>query len=287
MFIVAAPGWCDKVAISGGFKVQMKANWGAMVLAPVAFAMAWPFSAAAFQSGSGSGKAAKAAPAKAPQLGDSKINPKDGLKYLWIPPGKFIEGCSPGDSDCYEDELPQRNITLTKGFWLGDTEVPQSAFVKIMKRNPSWSKGPNLPAEEIQWEVADIYCRRIGGRLPTEAEWEYAARAGTTQPRYGDLDKIGWFYENAGLMSHPVGQKEPNAFGLHDMLGNVLEWTHTWYTVQLSQETTDPKGPSYGEFKSLKGGSWWDYAPLVRASFRSRIEPDHTDRNIGFRCVSP
>jgi formylglycine-generating enzyme required for sulfatase activity len=263
--------------------MRRAARWGGVVLASVALATTFPFAAAAFQAAASKSKQ----PAHAPQLGDSKINPKDGLKYLWIPPGKFTEGCSTGDNDCYEDELPQRNITLTKGFWLGDTEVTQAAFQKIMRKNPSWFKGPTLPVEEIQWDDADRYCRAIGGRLPSEAEWEYAARAGTTGPLYGDLDKIAWYYGNSNLTSHPVGLKEPNAFGLHDMLGNVLEWTYTWYTVQLSQETTDPKGPRDAEFKSLKGGSWWDYPPLVRSSFRSRIEPEHTDRNIGFRCVSP
>ena len=263
--------------------MRRAANRGLVVFASVAFATTLPFAARAFQAGASKSKQ----PAHAPQLGDSKINPKDGLKYLWIPPGKFTEGCSTGDNDCYEDELPQRNITLTKGFWLGDTEVTQAASQKIMRKNPSWFKGPTLPVEEILWDDADRYCRAIGGRLPTEAEWEYAARAGTTEPRYGDLDKVAWHYGNSNLTSHPVGLKEPNAFGLHDMLGNVLEWTHTWYTVQLSQETTDPQGPRDAEFKSLKGGSWWDYPPLVRSSFRSRIEPEHTDRNIGFRCVSP
>lgn len=264
----------------------------------LAMAAMLPLSVFAFQSGTApQGKTAakaasgakKAAPAAPPKLGDSKINPKDGLKYLWIPPGKFKAGCSEGDTDCYEDEFPVREITISKGFWLGDTEVTQAAFHKVFPRakNASWFKGPDLPVDEVYWEDADAYCRAIGGRLPTEWEWEYAARAGSTRPRYGDLDKVAWYFDNAGLVSHPVGQKEPNAFGLHDMLGNVLEWTHTWYTVQLSQETTDPKGPVAAEFKSLKGGSWWDYAPLVRSSYRSRIEPEHTDRNIGFRCVSP
>jgi formylglycine-generating enzyme required for sulfatase activity len=268
--------------------MKRAANRGLVVVALGAFATTLPSNLGAFQ-GSGTSKGAAAKTSSAPKPGDSKVNPKDGLKYLWIPAGKFTEGCSPGDNQCYEDEFPDRKITLTKGFWLGDTEVTQAAYQKIMGKNPSWFKGANLPAEEMTWDDADGYCSAIGGRLPTEAEWEYAARAGTTEPRYGDLDKVAWYYGNAGLKSHPVGLKEPNAFGLHDMLGNVLEWTHTWYTVQLSQETTDPQGPgeyTFAEFKSLKGGSWWDVPKLVRSSFRSRIEPEHTDRNIGFRCVS-
>src|ERR1700722_8102528 len=106
--------------------MKRAANRGLLALASVAFVATMPSHVAAFQP---AGKAAHA-----PQLGDSKINPKDGLKYLWIPPGKYTEGCSTGDNDCYEDEVPQRKITLTKGFWLGDTEVTQAAFQKIMRK---------------------------------------------------------------------------------------------------------------------------------------------------------
>jgi formylglycine-generating enzyme required for sulfatase activity len=214
------------------------------------------------------------------------VNPKDGLRYRWIPPGKFTSGCSPGDHDCYADEFPNRKITLTRGFWLAETEVTQAAYERITGDNPSVFEGPDLPVEMVTWNEADAYCREIGGRLPTEAEWEYAARAGTTGPRYGNLDDIAWYWKNSKFSTHPVGQKKPNAFGLYDMLGNVVEWTHTWYTVQISQENINPAGPGMAEFKSLKGGGWWDDPDLVRASYRARIEPGDTDFNIGFRCVS-
>lgn len=220
------------------------------------------------------------------KVGESKVNPMDGLRYKWIPPGSFVSGCSAGDEDCYEDEFPNRKIILTRGFWLGETEVTQAAYQKITGDNPSVFQGDNLPVEMVTWDDADYYCRTIGGRLPTEAEWEYAARAGTTGPRYGKLDDIAWYWKNSDFSTHPVGQKKPNAFGLYDMLGNVVEWTHTWYTIQISQENINPTGPSEAEFKSLKGGGWWDNPDLVRASYRARIEPGDTDFNIGFRCVS-
>jgi formylglycine-generating enzyme len=228
---------------------------------------------------------AKATPKSDPKPGDIKINPKDGLKYVWIPPGTVVTGCSPGDDDCYEDEYPTRKTILTHGFWLGQTEVPQKAYEKINQDNPSIFQGPDLPVEMVTWNDADYYCTQIGGRLPSEAEWEYAARAGTTGSRYGNLDEIAWYYNNSHLSTHPVGQKKPNAFGLYDMLGNVVEWTYTWYTVQISQENINPTGPKLAEFKSLKGGGWWDEPDLVRASYRSRIEPGDTDYNIGFRCA--
>jgi len=236
----------------------------------------------AFQSSASKATASKAAPKPA----DVRVNPKDGLKYVWIPPGNVTTGCSPGDNDCYEDEYPSRKVTLSRGFWLSQTEVTQAAFEKVMEYNPSVFEGATLPVEMVTWNEADEYCRAIGGRLPSEAEWEYAARAGTTSARYGNLDEIAWYWQNSDFSTHPVAKKKPNAFGLYDMLGNVVEWTYTWYWVQLNQENINPTGPSIGEFKSLKGGGWWDDPDLVRASYRARIEPGDTDFNIGFRCVS-
>ena len=217
--------------------------------------------------------------------GDSKINPQDGLTYLWIPPGNFTSGCSPGDNECFPDEYPPRKVTLTRGFWLGKTEVTQAAFEHLMGYNPSVFEGPDLPVEYVSWVEADQYCRAIGGRLPSEAEWEYAARGGTAGGRYGNLDEIAWYWGNS-RSTHPVGQKKPNAFGLYDMLGNVVEWTYTFYWVQLNQENINPTGPSTAEYKSLRGGGWWDDAPLIRASYRRHFETGDFDYNIGFRCAA-
>ena len=221
-----------------------------------------------------------------PKPGDAKVNSKDGQRYLWIPPGKVTTGCSPGDKECYGDEYPSRDITLTRGFWLAETEVTQAAYEEIMGENPSYFDGPDLPVEYVSWENADAYCRRIGGRLPSEAEWEFAARAGTTGSRYGNLDEIAWYWNNSNFSTHPVKQKKPNAFGLYDMLGNVVEWTQTWYTVQISQENINPTGPSSAEYRALRGGGWWDDPDLIRVSYRRHFEPGDFDFNIGFRCVS-
>ena len=144
--------------------------WVALGL--IAAAMA-PKGVWAFQKASGS--------AGSPKLGDSKVNPKDGLTYLWIPPGSYIDGCSPKDTDCFPDETPNRKTTLTRGFWLSRTEVTQAAFEHVMGYNPSIFQGSDLPVEYVSWVEADEYCGAIGGRLPSEAEWEYAARAGTTE----------------------------------------------------------------------------------------------------------
>ena len=220
-----------------------------------------------------------------PQPGDAKTNPKDGLRYLWIPPGSFTQGCSADDRECYGDEKPARRVTLTKGFWLGETEVTQSAYQRVTGKNPSNFKGPNLPVEQVTWTNASAYCRAIGGRLATEAEWEFAARGGSAQSRYDDVGEIAWYGANSKSTTHPVAQKKPNDYGLYDMLGNVVEWTNDWHTAAISRENIDPKGPGQGEFKVLRGGGWFDDSSVIRASYRSRIEVEDFDYNIGFRCV--
>ena len=257
--------------------IHLVAKRGLLALVAILFATTLPSGVNAFQNPS-------------PQHGDAKTNApktnsKDGLRYLWIPPGKFIMGCSDGDAECYGDEKPALRVTLTKGFWLGETEVTQAAYQRVTGKNPSNFKGPSLPVEQVPWTAANAYCRAIGGRLPTEAEWEYAARGGTAGSRYGDVGQIAWYAGNSKNTTHPVGQKQPNGYGLHDMLGNVVEWTNDWHSSAISKEAIDPKGPGAGEFKVLRGGGWFDDPKLIRASYRSRIEVGDFDYNIGLRCV--
>jgi len=198
-----------------------------------------------------------------PHVGDSKLNSRDGLKYMWIPPGTFMMGCSPGDDECLDDEKPSHEATISKGFWLGQTDVTQAAYQRVMGSN--YFKGGNLlPVDSVTWDKAQTYCATIGSRLPTEAEWEYAARAGSTAARYGNLDDIAWYSGNSEGKTHEVGQKQANAFGLYDMLGNVWQWTSG---------------------VTLRGGSW-NYDPrFVRVSYRVRNAPGYRYINNGFRCV--
>ena len=179
----------------------------------------------------------------------TKVNPKDGLTYVYIPPGGG-----------------------TKGFWMAQTHVTQQAYQRVAGKNPSSFKDYYLPVEAVSWNEADTYCRAIGGRLPTEREWEYAARGGTTGETYGDLNEIAWYSENSDFKTHAVAQKKPNAFGLYDMLGNVWQWMDDW-------------SDSNKKYKSLRGGSWDNYPELVRVSFRLRFAPDVRLNYIGFRCV--
>jgi formylglycine-generating enzyme required for sulfatase activity len=217
--------------------------------------------------------------------GMTRVNPKDGLTYLWIPPGRFQMGCSPGDSECYDDEKPAHEVTITRGFWLGRTPVTQQAYQRVTGQNPSHFKGADLPVERVSWDESRAYCAAIGGRLPTEAEWEYAARAGFTAARYATLDEIAWYNGNGRLQTHEVGQKQPNAFGLFDMLGNVWQWVADWYGNYPSGAQSDPYGPSSGSARALRGGSWSDYLRYVRVSSRSTNDPGYRNVSIGLRCV--
>lgn len=138
--------------IRGAMNRRCRGQW-CVRLACLAAAATLPFRVVAFQHGAGN--------VAAPEVGDSKTNPRDGLRYVWIPPGSFIQGCSPGDKKCYEDETPIQKITLTQGFWLGQTEVTQAAFQLVMEYNPSIFEGANLPVESVTWTEADAYCRKI------------------------------------------------------------------------------------------------------------------------------
>lgn len=215
----------------------------------------------------------------------TKENPKDGLTYVLIPPGKFQMGCSSGDNECRGDEKPAHEVTITRGFWIAQTPVTQAAFQKVIGKNPSHFRGDRLPVENVKWVEAADYCRTMGMRLPTEAEWEYAARAGSTASRYGNLDDIAWYAANSGNQTHEVGQKQPNAWMLYDMLGNVWEWTQDWLGFYGSEPVQNPQGYPSGQYKMVRGGSRHGSKDM-RVSFRnSSYPPERGEKFIGFRCV--
>jgi formylglycine-generating enzyme required for sulfatase activity/tRNA A-37 threonylcarbamoyl transferase component Bud32 len=217
--------------------------------------------------------------------GATRTNARDGLTYVWIQPGTFQMGCSPGDSECHKDEQPAHQVSITKGFWLGTTPVTQQAYQRVVGTNPSLFKGADLPVETVNWDEAQAYCRAVGNRLPTEAEWEYAARAGTTGARYGDLNGIAWHSGNSGEKTHEVGQKQANGFGLFDMLGNVWQWVADWYGDYSAGAQSDPSGPAGGQYHVGRGGSWYGNPAGVRVSSRGRYEPGVRFNLIGFRCA--
>jgi len=205
---------------------------------------------------------------------------------VYIQGGTFMMGCSSGDSECRSNEKPAHQVTVNS-FWMDAHEVTQSQYQSVMGENPSDYKGcADCPVENVTWFNARDYCSKVGKRLPTEAEWEYAARARTTESRYGNLDAIAWYRANSGGGVHPVGLKQPNAFGLYDMLGNVWEWTADWFGKKyyLSSPSTNPQGPSSGSFRVLRGGSWSRDPREVRASNRYWLGPKDWGYSNGCRC---
>ena len=224
-----------------------------------------------------------------------RVHPKDGLKYVWIPPGRFRMGASEGDTECRDVEKPAHEVQLTQGFWIGQTPVTVEAYKRFVKAtgavmpeaphyNWRWDDG-SLPMVNVSWEDAQGYCNWAGLRLPTEAQWEYAARGGSTGSSYGELDEIAWHGGNSGNKAHPVGGKKPNSLHLFDMLGNVWEWVSDWYDGYQERLAVDPPGPPNGTYRVLRGGSWNFNPGFVRASCRNFFVPAGRVNYIGFRCV--
>jgi len=206
-------------------------------------------------------------------------------------------GCSPHDDYCNDDEKPPHVVSLSP-FQILDTEVTEAQYEALMGGDPSCNLhgggGPDNPVENVDWHQASDFCAAVGGRLPTEVEWEYAARAGatTTYPCGEEqecLDKSEWYYLNAESKKHAVGGKQPNAFGLYDTVGNLAEWTADWYAGDYYQVSpaTDPPGPDSGTYRVVRGGGIandGDYE--LRVSGRYYNEPTaETECGVGFRCV--
>ena len=223
-------------------------------------------------------------------------NSKDGLKYVLIPPGTFMMGCSRQNGCVIDNEKPAHQVTITRGFWIGQTPVTVAAYKRFagatgrqMSPTPSFDNSwtnENLPIVDVTWDDAQAYCGWAGGRLPTEAEWEYAARGGSTEARYGPIDEIAWYYHNSGGRTHDVAQKRANGFGLFDMLGNVWEWLNDWYDENYYQSSPpqDPQGPASGYLRLLRGGSCGAASRSVRLSCRLRSNPTVRTDTLGCRC---
>ena len=208
-----------------------------------------------------------------------------GIEMLLVPPGTFMMGASPGDTQAGDGEKPAHEVTITNAFYLGRTEVTQAQWFKVMDANPSEFLGDSLPVDSVSWNDCQQFCAKTGMKLPTEAQWEYACRAGTTGATYCDLDLIAWHYGNAEGETHAVGKLQPNALGFFDMLGNVWEWCEDWYGRYSSGSVTNPTGPATGSYRLLRGGDWNDYSYACRASGRDGATPVYFAYDIGFRVV--
>ena len=227
----------------------------------------------------------------------------DGIEFVRVPPGEFRMGST--SRHAWPDEKPVTRVRITRGFWLGKYEVTQAQWLSVMGSNAARSKncGGNCAVESVSWNDVQEFINRLNGRsggrryrLPTEAEWEYAARAGTrtdtyagdlTRPRGGDpvLHRIAWFVQNSGGRPQPVGGKTPNAWGLHDMLGNMWEWVGDWFWYYPGGRVTDPVGPTSGSERVIRGGSWNYRARHCRSANRGWIPPSDRSHYLGFRLL--
>ena len=175
------------------------------------------------------------------------------MQVVSIPAGSFMMGCSAGDHECYAEEKPIHRVSITRPFEMGKYQVTQAEYEAVMATNPSYSQGPTLPVDGVSWEDAQKFCEAVNRkgdgyhyRLPTEAEWEYAARGGDSSCRYGSLDVVAWFRDNSGGTTHPVGEKKPNRFGLHDTFGKRLGMGAglVRHNLLRPQSRIRPEGPS-------------------------------------------
>ena len=232
------------------------------------------------------------------------------IEMLLVPAGTFTMGCSPSTQfGCNSDEAPTHQVTLTQAFYMGRYEVTQAQWTAKMGSNPSsfsgYSDSPSRPVERVSWNMIQGFNTVTGLRLPTEAEWEYAYRAGittafhssSTQPTGFNNDtlvvNIAWFWVNNGASgsstygTKAVGGKFANALGLHDMAGNVWEWCQDWYssTYYASSPGTNPTGPTTGTYRLLRGGYWYADSGCCRASMRDLSSPVNLFSSIGFRVV--
>ena len=245
--------------------------------------------------------------------GTVKTHPKDSLEYVWIPPGTFDMGCVSGDRECLSREggSPHR-VNITKGFWLGQTEVTVGAyelFAEATSRpmppvpdfNKDW-RDKDHPINSVTWGEAQAYCTWVGGRLPTEAEWEYAARGDKEELKYPWGNSVSHDQANYGkdeccdgladgrdrwVYTSPVGSFDPNGFNLFDMTGNVSHWAADWYDrdYYVKSPASNPTGPRTGKIRVARGGSWNVDSRNLRLSGRHWLGPGFRYTVVGFRCV--
>ena len=219
-------------------------------------------------------------------------------RMRWIKPGEFLMGSPKGEEGRYKDESPAHLVTLTQGYWLADSQVTQELWTSIAGKNPSRFPGDTNPVEQISWSECQTWLPNVLKKvptlqlsLPTEAQWEYACRAGSTSAYgFGDdpkeLTKHGWFKENAQGTTHPVKQLQPNGWGLYDMHGNVWECCSDWFGNYAASAQSDPTGPANGTARVIRGGSWFYSARYLRSACRDRVAPGHRAGNLGFRLLS-
>ena len=216
------------------------------------------------------------------------------MEFVSLLPGEFMMGCSPQDIDCRDNEKPPHRVRIEKPFRIQKHEVTQDQWRDVMGTNPSEVVGDDLPVTNISYDDIQLFLTKLNNRgdgfryrLPTEAEWEYAARAGSTAPYSGPLDAIAWYNRNSERKPHSVGTREPNAWGLYDMSGNVWEWVADWFdaTYYSRSPQSNPTGPAEGKQRVARGGAFSDNAAFARVSNRFGVPPGFGNYDMGFRLV--
>ena len=218
------------------------------------------------------------------------------FKMIAVEGGTFTMGAtSEQGSDAWDEEKPTHSVTLSS-YSIGETEVTQALWQAVMGSNPSYFSGSNKPVEQVSWDDCQDFIRKLNAltgenfRLPTEAEWEYAARGGNKSRGYkyagsNNIDNVAWYYDNSGSQTHNVATKSPNELGLYDMSGNVREWCQDRYGSYSSGSQTNPTGPTSGYFRVIRGGYWSAYARICRVSFRADFDPAYRDSGMGLRLA--
>ena len=230
-------------------------------------------------------------------LKDRRTYTVNGISFsmVTVDGGTFTMGATPEQQNLYDDERPAHQVTLST-YAIGETEVTQALWQAVMGSNPSRRQGDDLPVERVSWDDCQKFIEKLNAltgerfRLPTEAEWEYAARGGKRSKGYqysgsnmpGD---VAWYYDNSGSKTHPVGTKRANELGLYDMSGNVWEWCQDWYGSYSDSAQTDPTGPVSGSLRVYRGGSWYLIARRCRVAFRGGFDASYRDDDLGFRLA--
>jgi len=209
-----------------------------------------------------------------------------GITFVRICPGTFTMGSAENDSQAFDDEKPAHEVTLSE-YWIGKYEFTNAQYHRF---RPGHQGEANLPVTQVSWSDANAFCENFGFQLPTEAQWEYAARAGSqTAWSFGDdeskLGRYAWFRENSGSRAHPAGTKDANTWGLHDMHGNVWEWVADWYGTYPKEAQVDPTGPPDGTRRVVRGGGFNLEPRVLRSAYRYSFRPEIRLDYLGFRCV--
>jgi len=230
------------------------------------------------------------------------------LEMIWLNPGSFMMGSPENELGRSPKEI-LHEVTLTKGYWLGKYPVTQEQYTAVMSDNPSYFNGDKLPVESVSWQRAIDFCTKLTEMerkserlpkgykytLPTEAQWEYACRAGTSgalnsgkdlknKEKCPEMEELGWYRSNC-LGTHPVGEKQSNAWGFYDMHGNVWEWCLDWFGDYSSTAMKDPTGPDKGTVRIVRGGGWYSCADSCRSAFRHYFGPSYSSSIRGFRVA--